>query len=258
MLIWPEVEGLSECRWAKRMWIQERSTDIAKQSICCFPPLEISSWRLEGRELVSGAKLSNLPFRTRNPNRRKNVNPTILSVAYPFAPVGVDSCGGAEQIVSLLDRALTREGWRSVVVARADSRVCGTFVGSGIPNGEVSVHSRQQVWQEYRKIVAQAIQNYRPDVIHMHGVDFDSYLPTLDRPILVTLHLPLTWYPKELFTNESHNLVLQCVSQPQAASTGVSALHRYSKPCLGNQFPRCHGVFGLWDSGSRVHAGRTP
>ena len=29
---------------------------------------------------------------------------TVLNVAYPFAPVGLDAVGGAEQILALLDR----------------------------------------------------------------------------------------------------------------------------------------------------------
>ena len=35
---------------------------------------------------------------------------TILSVAYPLAPVGPDAVGGAEQILTCLDAALVRAG----------------------------------------------------------------------------------------------------------------------------------------------------
>src|SRR5690349_13606434 len=51
--------------------------------------------------------------------------PTVLQVAYPFAPVTSDAVGGAEQIVAALDRALTVGGHRSLVVACAGSRVRG-------------------------------------------------------------------------------------------------------------------------------------
>ena len=37
---------------------------------------------------------------------------TILSVAYPLAPVGPDAVGGAEQVLSQLDHALTAAGHR--------------------------------------------------------------------------------------------------------------------------------------------------
>ena len=42
---------------------------------------------------------------------------TVLNVAYPLAPVGPDAVGGAEQVLSHLDAALTRVGHRSIVVA---------------------------------------------------------------------------------------------------------------------------------------------
>src|SRR3954447_19417870 len=42
---------------------------------------------------------------------------TVLSVAYPLAPVSQDAVGGAEQMLSHLDHALVRAGHRSIVVA---------------------------------------------------------------------------------------------------------------------------------------------
>ena len=53
---------------------------------------------------------------------------TILNVAYPFAPVGPDTAGGAEQILGHLDAALARAGHRSLVVACEGSRVAGELV----------------------------------------------------------------------------------------------------------------------------------
>ena len=35
---------------------------------------------------------------------------TVLSVAYPLAPVGPDAVGGAEQVLSAVDRALAAAG----------------------------------------------------------------------------------------------------------------------------------------------------
>ncbi|TIU34927.1 MAG: glycosyltransferase family 4 protein, partial [Mesorhizobium sp.] len=34
---------------------------------------------------------------------------TVLNVAYPLAPVGPDAVGGAEQVLSALDRALVEK-----------------------------------------------------------------------------------------------------------------------------------------------------
>src|ERR1700760_3969171 len=42
----------------------------------------------------------------------------VLEVAYPFAPVGPDAVGGAEQILTALDAGLIRAGNRSVVIAQ--------------------------------------------------------------------------------------------------------------------------------------------
>ena len=53
---------------------------------------------------------------------------TVLSVAYPLAPVGPDAVGGAEQVLTRLDRALVEAGHRSIVVAQEGSRTAGTLV----------------------------------------------------------------------------------------------------------------------------------
>ena len=42
---------------------------------------------------------------------------TVVSVAYPLAPVGPDAVGGAELVRAELDAALVRAGHRSLVVA---------------------------------------------------------------------------------------------------------------------------------------------
>ena len=42
---------------------------------------------------------------------------TVLSIAFPFAKVGPDAVGGAEQVLSAIDRALGRSGHRSIVIA---------------------------------------------------------------------------------------------------------------------------------------------
>ena len=46
---------------------------------------------------------------------------TVLSVAYPLAPVSEDAAGGAEQILSAIDRALVQKGHRSLVVGGSSS-----------------------------------------------------------------------------------------------------------------------------------------
>src|SRR6058998_755143 len=51
------------------------------------------------------------------PHRKTPMRLTILSVAYPLARVGPDAVGGAEQVLTQLDAALTQAGHRSLVIA---------------------------------------------------------------------------------------------------------------------------------------------
>jgi len=132
---------------------------------------------------------------------------TVLQVAYPFAPVGPDSVGGAEQVVWMLDDALTRAGHESVVVARKDSQVAGTLVPTPHVTGVIDAVARQRAYRYHRD----AIQSCDADLIHLHGVDFREYLPATETPVLVTLHLPLDWYP----SLAENGVSFVCVSHEQ-------------------------------------------
>ncbi|WP_292377761.1 glycosyltransferase, partial [Mesorhizobium sp.] len=55
------------------------------------------------------------------------------------------------------------------------------------------------------------------DVVHLHGIDFDAYLPD-DGPTLVTLHLPLAWYPAGVLSPAREDLWLHAVSEAQQAT----------------------------------------
>ena len=60
----------------------------------------------------------------------------ILSLGYALAPVGPDAVGGAEQVLTALDRALVGLGHRSLVVAPAGSRVAGELVATRAAAGD--------------------------------------------------------------------------------------------------------------------------
>ncbi len=53
---------------------------------------------------------------------------TVLSVAYPLAPVGPDAVGGSEQVLTAIDRALVAAGHRSIVLAIEGSQAAGELV----------------------------------------------------------------------------------------------------------------------------------
>src|SRR6185437_5848082 len=144
---------------------------------------------------------------------------TILNVAYPFAPVGFDTPGGAEQVVALLDSALECAGHSSLVVAREDSRVQGKLMPTMATRGQITTELKAQVHGLHRRSIERAIAAYRTDVVHMHGIDICDYFPAeaadVVTPVLVTLHLPPAWYPQHVFSQTPPNTHLQCVSESQ-------------------------------------------
>jgi glycosyltransferase involved in cell wall biosynthesis len=140
---------------------------------------------------------------------------TVLNVAFPFAPVGPDAVGGAEQVLAQLDVALVRAGHRSVVLACAGSRPAGTLVATPRATGPMTDAVRRRVHAVYRRAIARALRRWRVDVIHMHGIDFHAYLPPPGPPVLATLHLPPEWYPPAIFDLDRPNTFLHCVSASQ-------------------------------------------
>lgn len=140
----------------------------------------------------------------------------VLNVAYPLAPAGPDAVGGAEQILSALDRALVEAGHRSTVVAHEQSRVWGQLLGTRIPGGQITEEVRDRVRAEHQANIDRAIDRGPVDLIHLHGIDFDQYLLPPGIPALVTLHLPPSWYPRTIWRRRELRLV--CVSESQRRS----------------------------------------
>lgn len=138
---------------------------------------------------------------------------TVLNVAYPFAPVGPDAVGGAEQVLSVLDQALVRNGHRSVVIACEGSTPAGELIALPARAGPIDDAARQEVWGELRRLIATVVATRPVDLIHLHGIDFPAYLPDT-APTVATLHLPLDWYSDRIFRGRP-NLWLHCVSQAQ-------------------------------------------
>lgn len=119
---------------------------------------------------------------------------SILSVAYPFAPVCADPVGGAEQILARLDRALVDAGHRSVVIAAGDSCVAGRLSSIPVARGDIDAVQRATAYAAVRAAMSAILARQAIDLVHLHGVDFLEYLPPPGVPVLVTLHLPLHLY----------------------------------------------------------------
>jgi glycosyltransferase involved in cell wall biosynthesis len=146
------------------------------------------------------------------------VSLTVLNVAYPLAPVGPDSIGGAEQMLTHLDQALVAAGHCSIVIACEGSRTAGTLLP--VPRTErVLDDTVKAVAQErHREAIAVALERWPIDLLHLHGVDFHTYLPPPGVPVLATLHLPPSWYPHEALDATRPATWIHCVSHSQHAA----------------------------------------
>lgn len=140
---------------------------------------------------------------------------TILSVAYPLAPVSPDASGGAEQVLATLDRALVAAGHRSLVLAQAGSRVAGQLIPvepARAPFDDVAVAAAQE---RHREALARVLAREPVDLVHLHGIDFPAYLPAPGPPVLATLHLPPAWYPDAALRPARPRTWVHCVSEAQ-------------------------------------------
>ncbi len=140
---------------------------------------------------------------------------TVVNVAYPFAGVGPDAVGGAEQVLSLIDEALSEAGHRSIVVACRGSFCSGTLVCPPVPCDGTDTACRNLVYDALALTVDQLICDVRPHLVHLHGLDFHHYLPRPGPPVLVTLHLPLSLYPPHALAPRRPRTWLHGVSPSQ-------------------------------------------
>jgi glycosyltransferase involved in cell wall biosynthesis len=142
----------------------------------------------------------------------------VLQVAYPFAPVGPDAVGGAEQVLSALDRGLVAAGRRSIVLAAEGSEVAGLHIAIPRIAGRIGPAEIATTHAALRKALATAVVHHAPHLLHFHGVDVLDYLPPSGSPALITLHLPPTWYPRDLWRLARPDTWLHAVSASQHAA----------------------------------------
>lgn len=147
---------------------------------------------------------------------------TILSVSFPFALLSADPVGGAEQVLAHLDQALVADGHRSLVIAPEGSSTAGELVRIPAVAGAISNQERGRIHAAVREQLAFVLAREGVDVIHLHGVDFDAYLPPPGPPVLVTLHLPLDWYASLIPDRPGTWLHPVSASQAATAPAGVT------------------------------------
>ncbi len=160
---------------------------------------------------------------------------TVLSVAYPLTAAGPDAAGGAEQILTHVESALARSGYRSIVVACEGSRVCGDLVDTPAWEGELTDEVRGWAQRQHRIAIEKALHRYPVDLVHMHSYDWHAYLPSGDVPVLATLHLPCDWYPEGALAVKRPRTVINCVSRSQRSSCRIP--RRLAVPVVENGIP---------------------
>ena len=124
---------------------------------------------------------------------------TVLSVAYPFAPVGPNLVGGAEQILWDLDRALVADGDRSVVVACEGSEPAGCLYPVPLPKKRI-LEDVDRAWcrAQFHAALSDALTSEAVDLVHVHSLDLFGFQFPPEIPLLITLHMSLDWYGREM------------------------------------------------------------
>jgi len=147
--------------------------------------------------------------------RKIEMRLTVLNVAYPLAPVGLDAVGGAEQVLTQIDAALVEAGHRSLVLACEGSSTAGELFATRAVDGRLQDHMQTEVQARHRAWVERLVAEHRVDLVHFHGLDFHTYLPDQDIPALVTLHLPAAFHRGEAFQIRRPQTFFHAVSRSQ-------------------------------------------
>lgn len=156
----------------------------------------------------------------------------MLSIAYPFAQVGPNLVGGAEQILWDLDQALVGAGHRSLVVACEGSEPAGKLFPVPLPKRKVLEEADRELCRErFHAAVDRALETEGVSVIHAHCIDLYDYEFPGNIPLLITLHLPIAWYPRETFEKYRGRAHFCYVSESQRRD-GIDVLG--DAPLIGN------------------------
>lgn len=142
----------------------------------------------------------------------------LLYVSYPLLRVSEESAGGAEQMLSVLERQMAARGHRTTVAACEGSEVAGELFATGSErrepdrfearNAEHAAAVVEHIWRKQR-----AGDGY--DLVHDKSGHFWAHASALSLPVLATLHLPRHFYREDIVACCSPNLFFNCVSQAQ-------------------------------------------
>ncbi len=125
---------------------------------------------------------------------------SILYVAYPLLAVTEESAGGAEQMLLAVEREMNARGHRTTVAAAEGSRVCGELLATGAPACGPDQYDAREREQTNRILDYLGSHGDEFDLIHDESGSFFRHAEECPVPVLATLHLPRSFYPKELFS----------------------------------------------------------
>ncbi|MGZ4789464.1 MAG: glycosyltransferase [Terriglobales bacterium] len=142
----------------------------------------------------------------------------ILYVAYPLLPVSNESCGGAEQMLSVLESEMAGRGYITTVAACAGSRASGAVFSTGQESKQPDSFEPRNAEHESRILeLIRCTTGSRPafDLIHDKSGSFWRRAHECNVPVLATLHLPRHFYPADAFHQVPDNVFFNCVSKLQ-------------------------------------------
>jgi glycosyltransferase involved in cell wall biosynthesis len=145
----------------------------------------------------------------------------ILYVAYPLLPVTNESCGGAEQMLSVVESEMASRGHFTTVAACAGSEASGVMFATGREVTEPDQFIERDAEHQARILdLLQKTIGSQPtfDLVHDKSGSFWRRAAECTTPVLATLHLPRHFYPGESFRSLPPNLYFNCVSEAQIKS----------------------------------------
>src|SRR4051812_25774772 len=145
----------------------------------------------------------------------------ILFVAYPLLPVSNESCGGAEQMLSVGESEIADRGHFTTVAACAGSQASGVVFATGREVTQPDNFTERDAEHQAKILdLLHKTSGSQPtfDLVHDKSGSFWRRAAECNVPVLATLHLPRHFYPGESFSNLPPNLYFNCVSNAQRQS----------------------------------------
>ncbi len=145
-----------------------------------------------------------------------SISRSVLFVSYPMLPVSDASCGGAEQMLWVLEHELAIRGLKTAVAACDGSSITGELIGTGLPPEQSDVFEFRAA--EHSRRIENVLGARQFDLVHDKSGFWWEHAASASAPVLATLHLPRSFYPERLFRSIPANVFFNCVSKSQATS----------------------------------------